>query len=674
MRPGGIHPPGKGPAPRPTGAGGKPAKQTASKLPLPRAVKKGETGTNPAAKTQTGARPAVGGAPAGSKSTGLRAPVSNSGDSAIKKKAGGSSATLGALKSASGSDRKKDRAAAGGQGGRRRTAKFSLALKFIIPVCVLLALLIVGWGTVVSGRVEAMQFNEIKKNGASGVKLLADLGRSIFKDRESGPDWLALKGWVSSAEYATLKKNAGVTGEAAPSAKQNQEILWKASILRRLTFYGNPDASNEVLAAYISDTSNNFVAGSDEFKGEINTDTVSWLQGDFQGVDMGGTQVTLAPVEVRAVVVKRPNLPAIKACQFDAPINSDNGMEVGKAILVLRADVIEIERDKLRDLMLGIGLGALLLAIVVCALIASTVTAPVKTLIKDMEIVSGGNLEHKTRAHSQDEIGVMAQGFNEMTAKLLEAQKAEQEAQRLENELDMAREIQHRLLPPTVPHVKGFDMEACYRPAKEVGGDYYDFFPIDKQHLGIIVADVSGKSIPGAMQMATTRTVLRFVAAGNTSAADTLAKTNAIVAADIKRGMFVTAFYVVLDALNKTLVCASAGHNPMVLARASGEIELINPNGIALGFDKGPIFLRTIKEQTVQIGSGDRVVLYTDGVVEAMNVKNEEYTDDRFYDFSKKFRSQSSADYVNRLLADLEAHKGKAEQHDDITIVTFKVE
>lgn len=361
-----------------------------------------------------------------------------------------------------------------------------------------------------------------------------------------------------------------------------------------------------------------------------------------------------------------------KILTFVMPI-FEGGKKVGTAYLGIRAEEIETEVGAINRLLWVTGALGILLSVITCILIGFIVTQPAKTLIRDMAIVSAGNLEHRTRAHSNDEIGLIAMEFNEMTKHLLIASKKEKEAARLENELEMACEIQMKLLPQRLPKIKGFDIFAVYHPAKEVGGDYYDFFPIDKQNVGIIVADVSGKGIPGSMVMATTRTILRFVAAGNLSSADTLAKTNAMVAADIKRGMFVTAFYLVLDVLEKTLLCSSAGHNPMVIHHADGELELINPNGIALGFDKGRIFSRTIKEQKLQLRSGDRVVLYTDGVVEAMNEKSEEYTDERFYEFVKNNSALDSETFVKRLLADLDRHKGKAEPHDDITVVTFRV-
>lgn len=395
------------------------------------------------------------------------------------------------------------------------------------------------------------------------------------------------------------------------------------------------------------------------------------IDGKVQAFSTDAEQNPLNPCMVSPGEIKLGGS-VYKILTFVMPIYVDK-KKVGTAYLGIRAEEVVTEVDAINHLLLITGALGVLLSIVTCFGIGFIVTKPAKVLIQDMTIVSGGNLEHRTRAHSNDEIGLIAVEFNEMTKHLLIASKKEKEAARLENELEMACEIQMKLLPPRLPKIKGFDIHAVYHPAKEVGGDYYDFFPIDKRNVGIIVADVSGKGIPGSMVMATTRTILRFVAAGNLSSADTLAKTNAMVAADIKRGMFVTAFYLVLDVLDKTLLCSSAGHNPMVIHHANDEIELINPNGIALGFDKGRIFSRTIKEQKIALQSGDRIVLYTDGVVEAMNERSEEYTDERFYEFVKKNSALDSETFIKRLLADLDRHKGKAEQHDDITVVTFRV-
>ncbi len=640
---------------------------------MPRGTKK------PAAKAKAGspARKAAG-------ASGLRSakPRKGSSTSVKMKSVGGTRAEARSARDTEGGGAEKGRRGAGSgrrgegagttsKGKRKRQTRISLAVEFTVPVCLMIGLVIVVWGLVIRTRMQEIHLNEIKKNGASHVKALADLGRRILKDREDfGRSWPVNGGWVSAERWSQLTE--GASNDDLPDDVA-RKALYKAAVLRGLTFYANPNQANEVLLAYILRTDDSFVACTHEHEGSVRIQGDDWIPSVRPEVTIGKNLVPLENIVVVPAVVQRGE-GMLKAFRFDAPIRNNNGLLVGKAILALRGGVIESEQSALTMLMFGIGLVAMVLAAVVCVVIATTVTRPARMLIQDMEIVSRGNLEHKTRAHSQDEIGQIAVEFNEMTRKLLAAREMEREAERFENELDMARQIQARLLPKAVPTVGGFDMHAHYKAAREVGGDYYDFYPIGtKVHLGIIVADVSGKSVPGAIQMATTRTVLRFIAAGNTSAQSTLSKTNQIVAQDIKRGMFVTAFYVVLDAKTKSLLCASAGHNPMVVVRGSGELELVNPSGIALGFDKGPIFQRTIKEQLLSLGSGDRVVLYTDGVVEAMNSRNEEYGNERFFEFCKVNRERSSEEFVRLLLGDLDSHRGKAEQHDDITIVTFRV-
>ena len=220
----------------------------------------------------------------------------------------------------------------------------------------------------------------------------------------------------------------------------------------------------------------------------------------------------------------------------------------------------------------------------------------------------------------------------------------------------------------------GFDIFSFYKPAKEVGGDYYDVFPIDSENLALVVADVSGKGIPGCMVMATTRLALRLVTNEIHSPIQILTKTNEIVAREIKRGMFVTVLYGILNIRTRQMTVVSAGHNPMVVYRgATKKCELVNPSGIAVGFDKGSIFNRTVKQASITVNRGDRIVMYTDGVVEAMNERNEEWGDKTFYRFTMQNATLSSEDFIKKLTAELEEHKGTADQHDDITILTFRV-
>ncbi|MBI2920557.1 MAG: SpoIIE family protein phosphatase [Planctomycetes bacterium] len=365
---------------------------------------------------------------------------------------------------------------------------------------------------------------------------------------------------------------------------------------------------------------------------------------------------------------------SIRVRVYKKPVLDPNGSTKGDAIIYLSARKIDDAKSAiLTALMLPLFL-ACVIGAGIGFYLSTIVTKPLKSLMNDINMVSAGDLEHETKAQSTDEIGYLARTFNLMTKSLSSAHEAELENKAMEHELNIATEIQSNLLPHRIPKIAGYELGAYYRPSKEVGGDYYDFIQIDQNHLGIIVADVSGKGIPGSMVMTMARSLIRMEAERNLSTADTLVKTNRILARDIRRGMFVTCLYALLDVRSRTLLVSSAGHNPMVVFRkATGKYELVNPNGIALGFDKGPIFERTIKEQQIQLGLGDRICLYTDGVVESMDSKNVEFGDERFYKMVQLLAEKDSNVFINAIVRTLDEHQGESPQHDDITIVTVRL-
>ncbi len=250
----------------------------------------------------------------------------------------------------------------------------------------------------------------------------------------------------------------------------------------------------------------------------------------------------------------------------------------------------------------------------------------------------------------------------------------ETERKMLDHELAIAEELQANLLPRKIPQIPSYDVSAYYRPSREVGGDYYDFIEIDPTHLGILVADVSGKGIPGSIVMTETRALIKSEAVRTLSPAEALSRVNRVLYQDIKRGMFVTVFYAIMTLDEKVLSMVSAGHNPMVLWRSSSNSCLLaNPSGLALGIDRGPLFDKTLKEQRLQLNLGDRFVMYSDGIIEAMNSKQEMYGTDRFYIRCKQLAQRSSSEFLSLLVSDIEAHQGEALQHDDITVVTGRV-
>jgi serine phosphatase RsbU (regulator of sigma subunit) len=364
---------------------------------------------------------------------------------------------------------------------------------------------------------------------------------------------------------------------------------------------------------------------------------------------------------------------------FSMPIQKGSAPGTQFASLSLILSAAEIDRQVNAMILQLVIFGILFIAAGVgCAMtLTSMMTRPIGVLVSDIGAVAKGDLDHESTVPNMthDEIGALAREFNRMTRSLREAREKEADAQRLAGELNTAKAIHAKLIPEKLPNLPGIDISTAYHCAKEVGGDYYDFIPVgDAESLAFCVADVSGKGITGSMVMGFTRTYLRMMAVGNFSAADVLSKTNSYVYRDIKRGMFVTCVYAILNLRTREMTVASAGHNPMLIWRAATKsIEKVRPNGIALGFDKGPIFNRTVREQKVKLNPGDRVVMYTDGVVESMNERREEWTDEALDAFTLQHATAPSKDYVRLLIKALMDHQGNAEQHDDITVMTFRV-
>lgn len=359
-------------------------------------------------------------------------------------------------------------------------------------------------------------------------------------------------------------------------------------------------------------------------------------------------------------------------------IELDSSFSRGGIPANVRVDIAarSVERVS-QNLWTTIGIAVLIaiaVVVVIAHVLAANVTQPLVMLMRDMKVVARGNLDHETKPRSHDEIGVLAMEFNRMTQNLKTAQVALVEQEKAEYELSIAREVQRQLLPTETPSIAGFESAAFYQGAKAVSGDYFDFIPLGDGLWGFIIADVSGKGIPGSMVMAVTRTIVRLVANKHRGhAAETLKETNRLISKQIKRGMFVTACYAILDEGTGILTYASAGHNPMAIYRAATKTcELAQGKGIALGFNEGPLFDKTIQEQTTQLNRGDIFFLYTDGFPEAMDAKNQEFGEDNFFKTISDTGHMDVRACTSELVAAIAAHRGDHEQSDDLTMIAVK--
>ncbi len=244
---------------------------------------------------------------------------------------------------------------------------------------------------------------------------------------------------------------------------------------------------------------------------------------------------------------------------------------------------------------------------------------------------------------------------------------------RIDNDLDAARRIQMSLLPKDVPRLEGIELAAFNYPALEIGGDYYDFIRLDDRHLGVVIADVSGKGIGGAIMMSVCRSVLRAHAPRHPSPSEALKLVNHVLSEDVSEDMFISVLYMVLDLASRELVVARAGHERPILTSADGRVSIIDSPGIAIGLAEREAFERTLADVRVSLKPGDVVVAYTDGITEAMNAKGEEWGVDSFLDAVRVAARDGASSVLNNVRQRLERFVGAYPQYDDMTLVALHV-
>jgi serine phosphatase RsbU (regulator of sigma subunit) len=248
------------------------------------------------------------------------------------------------------------------------------------------------------------------------------------------------------------------------------------------------------------------------------------------------------------------------------------------------------------------------------------------------------------------------------------AEKNEELARAQKREREMAYRVQAQLIPLTMPEVSGWEFAANWQPAREVSGDFYDFIS-NKDSQGIIIADVSGKGMPAALFMASTRSIVRAKATTSLTPAESLTQANSLICADAARGMFVTVFYAEINPEKRLLTYVNCGHNPPYWYRANHrDVSELAPTGSVMGMIPT---LQCIQEQ-IEIGKGDLILLYTDGITEAFNENEQEFGDERLKAIVTSNAQKSPKEILSEIQTQLEIFVGSAPQSDDRTIVLAK--
>ena len=314
--------------------------------------------------------------------------------------------------------------------------------------------------------------------------------------------------------------------------------------------------------------------------------------------------------------------------------------------------------------------------IVISYRFAKSLTDPLVALEKDAMTISEGNLDYRAQVRSNDEIGDLAKSFNRMAASLdqyvKDLTRVTAEKERIGAELNVAAQIQADMLPrifPAFPERSEFDLYAVMDPAKEVGGDFYDYFMVDDDHICLVMADVSGKGVPAALFMVIAKTLIKSRAQMGDSPAEILNNVNEQLCEGNEAELFVTVWLAVIEISTGRGVAANAGHEHPVIRRAGGQYELVTyRHSPAVAAMQGTRF----REHSFELHPGDSLFVYTDGVPEATDSANRLFGPERMLDALNRDTLAAPRQLLQTVWREIDEFVGRAPQFDDITMLNFQ--
>jgi sigma-B regulation protein RsbU (phosphoserine phosphatase) len=338
----------------------------------------------------------------------------------------------------------------------------------------------------------------------------------------------------------------------------------------------------------------------------------------------------------------------------------------------LMADVVNLNRTVVLLFLFGF---FLLLGVIVFN--ARSITKPLRTLARGTRVISTGNLDAEfPPIKSKDEVGSLAESFvymkNSLKKHIQDLTETTAAKERIESELKIAREIQMSIIPkifPPFPDRPEFDIYATIKPAKEVGGDLYDFFFTDNDNMCFMIGDVSGKGVPASLFMAVTKTLFKANTGAGISPDEILTRLNNELAQDNESCMFVTIFCGILNTKTGEVLYSSAGHNPPLILRRGNEAEYLDtPSGIAVGVKEDLSF----QTEKLRLAPGEFLFMYTDGVTEAADLKENLFSEERLQKELTALRQKTIQEMVLGLMQKIDDFAQGTPQADDITMMALK--
>jgi sigma-B regulation protein RsbU (phosphoserine phosphatase) len=354
----------------------------------------------------------------------------------------------------------------------------------------------------------------------------------------------------------------------------------------------------------------------------------------------------------------------------ETPIRHPGGGILGTAIVAVERSYIDALVTRARRSQIAVLILVLAASMILTPIVISLLLRPIAVLRAGIERIGRGDLDGRLHLSSRTELGALADSVNDMAARLKAAQIDLVEKERLDHEMDLAREIQRSLLPGERLEVGKCLVTGSQKAAEEVGGDYYDVFDLEGGRVGLLVADVAGKGLSGCLVTSMLAVLVRTLAPSHASAADLLVALQDSLAGSLQPGTFVTMFYGILDADTGRLDYASAGHNPVLQYVATEErVVRHDSRGIPLGLIHGDALRQSLDDLTLTIAPGDVLVQYTDGFHEAVNAGDEEFGLERMIELVAQEGGKGNESVRAALQRGVERWEGARPASDDKTLL-----
>ncbi|MFT7463120.1 MAG: serine phosphatase RsbU (regulator of sigma subunit) [Pseudohongiellaceae bacterium] len=537
----------------------------------------------------------------------------------------------------------------------RRLRGLPLAAKMALVLTLIVAVFMIGFGIFLGGFLESTVRRQIMVAAVAAARTAAqadyDSWTPYFGTVDQGLTPVEVQERVSAMTPFEARAYLG------DEARKNR-VSWNKARVQRIVSPEGKVVAADLVQFTDGESNGRIVAASYEGEREFQR---------FMGRDTVTTGDAFA--EEGMFSVRGNSRPVIRGV---APLFDADGVQRGELSVFIDSAAVT---EAAADFKLAVSWAAMIFVLAgagVSLLIGRRITRPLKLLQGDIRIVASGDLGHHTRAHSRDEIGELARTFDSMTKDLAEAQELELRAAASQRQETVAAEVAESLVPEALPEIVGYDRAGVHHAAGAMSGEIFDVLPMAAGRFGVLVARASGSGVPATLVMAMARSFLRVVAERETDPGVVLREINGRLSGDLRRGMYVEVVLAVIDPVVGKLTIASAGGAPCFHYHAETEsVSVIHSEGIALGFDAGPVFDRTLNVIERDMRPGDRIALVTKGILEVVGSDGKALGEKRLGGLVKREAPTMAESFVGRIDATLvKFHRGN-EMENDVTMITL---